>query len=236
MLAPMMRYLLSKLISVYFPNLLLLSFLVVLALPIAWHKETHKACGPRCNSPQMRNELVWIKRVQNDLSLVEMCFLIWNKYKNTRTLKQPSVLVNDHLRDCACKEDLWSFLSSIAPGGPLNSYLSDGIGGQDLVFYSGFTAGFADYSEVPHSVAGGHSLPCTRLPADDDGLVLVVSINGMSTYVFRVLAAHRPNKTPNNPTANRQQQPPQRLWHTGLMLVFVAVCWDSEQALLRYMT
>lgn len=35
MLAPMMRYLLSKLISVYFPKRLLLSFLVVLAFPIA---------------------------------------------------------------------------------------------------------------------------------------------------------------------------------------------------------
>lgn len=36
MLAPMMRYFLSKLISVYFPNRLLLSFLVVFAFPIAW--------------------------------------------------------------------------------------------------------------------------------------------------------------------------------------------------------
>lgn len=36
MLAPMIRYLLSKLISVYFPKRLLLSFLVVFAFPIAW--------------------------------------------------------------------------------------------------------------------------------------------------------------------------------------------------------
>lgn len=36
MLAPVMRYRLSKLISVYFPKRLLLSFLVVFAFPIAW--------------------------------------------------------------------------------------------------------------------------------------------------------------------------------------------------------
>lgn len=36
MLAPMMRYFLSKLISVYFPKRLLLSFRVVFAFPIAW--------------------------------------------------------------------------------------------------------------------------------------------------------------------------------------------------------
>lgn len=36
MLAPVMRYLRSKLISVYFPKRLLLSFLVVFAFPIAW--------------------------------------------------------------------------------------------------------------------------------------------------------------------------------------------------------
>lgn len=35
MLAPMIRYFLSKLISVYFPKRLLLSFLVVFAFPIA---------------------------------------------------------------------------------------------------------------------------------------------------------------------------------------------------------
>ena len=62
----------------------------------------------------------------------------------------------------------------------LGSYLSDGIGGQDLVFHSGFAARLADYSKVPHCVAGRHSLPCARLPADDDGLILAVSVNGMS--------------------------------------------------------
>ena len=36
MLAPVMRYLLSKLISVYLPKRLLLSFLVVFAFPMAW--------------------------------------------------------------------------------------------------------------------------------------------------------------------------------------------------------
>lgn len=40
MLAPMIWYFLSKLISVYFPNRLLLSFLVVFAFPIACDKTT----------------------------------------------------------------------------------------------------------------------------------------------------------------------------------------------------
>lgn len=40
MLAPMIWYFLSKLISVYFPNRLLLSFLVVFAFPIACEKTT----------------------------------------------------------------------------------------------------------------------------------------------------------------------------------------------------
>lgn len=44
MLAPVMRYRRSKLISVYFPKRLLLSFLVVLAFPIAW-RETPLQAG-----------------------------------------------------------------------------------------------------------------------------------------------------------------------------------------------
>lgn len=61
MLAPMMRYLLSKLISVYFPKRLLLSFLVVFAFPMAWRgtppcqvRNSERACEPRlCHTSVM---------------------------------------------------------------------------------------------------------------------------------------------------------------------------------------
>lgn len=54
MLAPVMRYRRSKLISVYFPKRLLLSFLVVFAFPIAWRETPLQAGNSEAvGSPQL---------------------------------------------------------------------------------------------------------------------------------------------------------------------------------------
>lgn len=55
-------------------------------------------------------------------------------------------------------------------------YFGDRVRCQNLILHPMVAARFADHCEVSHSIASRHSLPCSRLPADYDGLVLVVSV------------------------------------------------------------
>ena len=54
-------------------------------------------------------------------------------------------------------------------------YLHDGTGCQDLLFDVGVTGRATDRGEVAHGILGRHRLAGSRLPADYDGLVLLVS-------------------------------------------------------------
>lgn len=54
-------------------------------------------------------------------------------------------------------------------------HLRYGIGRQDFVFHSRGASRLAYNGKVPHGVSGRHSLACSRFPADDYGLVPVVS-------------------------------------------------------------
>lgn len=61
------------------------------------------------------------------------------------------------------------------PRAPGRLYLHDGTGRQDLLFDVGVAGRAAHRGEIAHGVLGGHRLAGSRLPADDDGLVLLVS-------------------------------------------------------------
>lgn len=52
------------------------------------------------------------------------------------------------------------------------THLHDRAGGQHLLLHAGVPQAAPDGGEVPHGILGRRRLPCTRLTADDEGLIL----------------------------------------------------------------
>lgn len=51
------------------------------------------------------------------------------------------------------------------------THLHDRAGGQHLLLHAGVPQAAPDGGEVPHGILGRRRLPCTRLTADDEGLI-----------------------------------------------------------------
>lgn len=75
-------------------------------------------------------------------------------------------------------------------------YLHKGTGRQDLLFDVGVTGRATDCGEVAHGILGRHRLASSRLPADYDGLVLLVSAKERPWSVAGQQKALSPSKDP----------------------------------------